>query len=96
MKNTCSELNFYFDVLFDRVLDLLNKYDIEKLIACGAPIDEYLPEAKLIYVTLKCNYSKDELTKKVMNIWFDMFGSTKYNFEPLINDLLKIQKEMIG
>jgi len=76
-------------ILFDKVIEVLNKYDFEGLIKCGCPKDEYSPEAKYIINLLDKNKTYKELSDEIKLFWGQMFNpESDHNFDLLAKDLL--------
>lgn len=63
--------------LLDIIRDVLNREDIEGLLALGAPEDEYHAEAELIRQAIENGEVKlreEELTGLLRRIWQEMLG----------------------
>ena len=63
--------------LLDIIRDVLNREDVEGLLALGAPEDEYHAEAELIRQAIENGQVKlqeEELNELLREIWQKMFG----------------------
>lgn len=82
----------------DKIINILNKYDIEKLLKMGAPKDEYSSEAKLISTNLYKDITKEEILLLVQHIWNSSFAqgvSNKTKENKIFANLLLDKKHFI-
>lgn len=84
-----------FDAI-DDISDIINTYDPCHLLDEGCPIDEYVPEAHLIYATWGDGLSFEVFHDKVYFIFKDQFGDTLQHdssyFIPMAKDLWSYMK----
>jgi len=59
---------------FLKLRAIANKYDLMGLIKMGSPDDEYDSETKKLIESIDQNYSEDQITKTIIDIYSKMFG----------------------
>ena len=75
----------------EEMCKILNYYDPMGLIICGAPLDEYSPEALIIYFGWRDSFSFDNFNGFVYSVFVKQFGSVRLkNSESFI----QISKEL--
>ena len=83
----------------EEMCKLLNFHDPMGLILCGAPLDEYSPEALIIYFGWRDSFSFDSFNNFVYSVFVKQFGTIRSrnldSFIPISKELWSYLKKNI-